>query len=415
MTAPAPTPPTASGPPRTMRGRGNGESQHGWAPVAILTPAGRDAVVTAAVLTENGFDARICTDMDDVCDVARREMTGALLVAEEALSGATRSCLLALLDEQPAWSDIPIVLLTGERELAHPLSPMLDAIVEHANVTLLERPVRVATLVTTLRSALRARARQLDVRDHLAERAAAEAALHAAREQAESASQAKSDFLAVMSHELRTPLNAIGGYAELIEIGVHGSITEAQRHAIHRIQRSQRHLLALIADLLNFSRIEAGQVDYTIGDVDIDDTLDALETLVSPQLATKGLNFSRTSLDEPIVVRADPDRLQQILVNLLSNAIKFTAAGGTLSVECIADESIVRILVRDTGVGIPPDRLEQIFAPFVQVDHRLNAPNDGVGLGLAISRDLARGMGGDLTAASTPSEGSAFTLTLPRA
>ena len=218
-----------------------------------------------------------------------------------------------------------------------------------------------------------------------------------------------------MSHELRTPLNAIGGYAELIELGVHGSVTEAQQHAIHRIQRSQRHLLALISDLLNFSKLEAGQVEYSITNVAVESALDALETLVAPQLAAKELRFSRAPLADTVKVHADADRLQQILVNLLSNAIKFTPAGGHITVDCDVLDASVRIIVRDSGIGIAPDRLEQIFAPFVQVDRRLNAPNDGVGLGLAISRDLARGMGGDLTVKSTPGDGSIFMLTLPRA
>ena len=235
-----------------------------------------------------------------------------------------------------------------------------------------------------------------------------------AREAAEAANEAKTTFLATMSHELRTPLNAISGYTELLEVGIHGPITEQQRDTLGRIQRSQRHLLSLINDVLNFAKLEAGRVEYHLEDVSIAETLDQLEPLVAPQLQAKSLSFSRSECVGSYVVRADPDKLQQILVNLLSNAIKFTAEGGAVEVQCESGGDVVRLRVRDTGIGIAEDRLEDIFAPFVQIHRRLNAPHEGTGLGLSISRDLARGMGGQLTVASTPGQGTTFTLTLQR-
>ena len=237
----------------------------------------------------------------------------------------------------------------------------------------------------------------------------------AARASAERANLAKTEFLAQMSHELRTPLNAIAGYAELLEMGIHGPLTDRQREAITRIQRSERHLLGLINDVLNFAKLEAGHVEYHLDDVRVKFAIDQLETLVGPQLAAKALSFDRRQCADGRVVRADPDKLQQILVNLLSNAIKFTSAGGAVTLLCAEQRETVSITVVDTGIGIAADRLEHIFEPFVQIDRRLNAPHEGTGLGLAISRDLARAMGGELRAASTLGAGSQFTLVLPNA
>ena len=247
------------------------------------------------------------------------------------------------------------------------------------------------------------------------ERARLYAAERAARNAAEEANRAKSQFLATMSHELRTPLNAIAGYAELLEIGVHGTLNEEQREAVARVQRSQRHLLALINDILNFARIEAGHLALEPSDVRVRDALTALEPLIAPQLGAKSLRLAIEPADDQLVVHADPEKVQQILLNLASNAIKFTAPGGRLDVRAAADGDVVRIEVSDTGVGIPADRLEHIFEPFVQLERSLTNPHEGAGLGLAISRDLARAMGGDLMVRSQVGTGSTFTLTLPRA
>ena len=235
----------------------------------------------------------------------------------------------------------------------------------------------------------------------------------AALQAAENANRVKVEFLATMSHELRTPLNAIAGYAELMELGIHGPVTEQQRGAIARIQRSQRHLLGLINDVLNFAKLEAGQVQYAIADVLVCEVVDGLEPLIAPQLQAKSLHFDRSACTEPCPVRADRDKLQQILLNLFSNAIQFTASAGTVSVRCAVAGEVVETIIEDTGIGIAPDRLEDVFAPFVQIHRRLNVPHEGTGLGLAISRDLARGMGGDLKVESAPGVGSTFTLTLP--
>ena len=235
-----------------------------------------------------------------------------------------------------------------------------------------------------------------------------------ARASAEEANRAKSAFLAAMSHELRTPLNAIGGYVELIDLGLRGAVTEQQHEDLARIQRSQQHLLGLINDVLNFVRLDTGHVRYTIESVPVGATLQRVEELVLPQIRAKGLRYERPPCDPGLSARADSEKMRQILVNLLTNATKFTDAGGQIAVACADGGDSVHIRVRDTGAGIPRERLEDIFEPFVQLSRQLNQPTEGVGLGLAISRDLARRMGGDVMVESEVGAGSTFTLTLAK-
>ena len=235
------------------------------------------------------------------------------------------------------------------------------------------------------------------------------------RQIADDANQAKSKFLAVMSHELRTPLNAIAGYVQLIEMGVHGPVTEDQLVALDRIHRSQLHLLRLINDVLNLARIEAGRVDYKIRSIALADVVATVMPMVEPQLAAKGVT-SLALLDGAGLVRADREKLEQIVLNLLTNAAKFTQRGGTVTVRVRKDCGIpdrTCLDVEDTGIGIPEELQADIFEPFVQVD--TDNRKEGSGLGLAISRDLARGMGADLIVKSVPNKGSVFTVILPAA
>jgi PAS domain S-box-containing protein len=234
-----------------------------------------------------------------------------------------------------------------------------------------------------------------------------------ARAEAQAANRAKSEFLAVMSHELRTPLNAIGGYAELMELGIRGPVTEQQLEDLGRIQRSQRHLLGLVNEVLNYAKLESGNVRYALADVPVPDALADAAALVVPQARAKGLTLTIGECPPDLAVRADSEKLRQVLVNVLGNAVKFTDTRGHVTVTCADRAPWVALQVRDTGIGIPADKLGAIFEPFVQVRADLTRTADGTGLGLAISRDLARGMGGDLTAESTPGVGSTFTLTLP--
>jgi PAS domain S-box-containing protein len=246
------------------------------------------------------------------------------------------------------------------------------------------------------------------------ERAMLYDAEQAARLRADEANRGKSEFLAAMSHELRTPLNAIAGYADLIAMGLRGPVTAQQHEDLARIKRSQQHLLHLINDILNFSRVEAGQATYEYGPIVICEVLEAVGQMIAPLAAAKGLQFSVSKCSSDVVVWADKSKVEQILLNLLSNAVKFTPAG-SVTLGCGEESSeCVTIEVRDSGVGIPSDQVHRIFEPFVQIGRSLINSGEGTGLGLAISRDLARAMGGEIAVESAADGGSLFSLSLPR-
>ena len=234
------------------------------------------------------------------------------------------------------------------------------------------------------------------------------------RSRAESATKAKSAFLGMMSHELRTPLNAIGGYVDLIDLELRGPVTVAQHADLARIRSSQRYLLGLINDLLNLTKVGSEHVAYNLADINAAEVLAACISMLEPLFAQKQLHFDGVFGDVSIVARGDREKVMQILVNLLSNAIKFTAAKGHLRIDAAETSDVVTVTVSDTGMGIAEDKLDSIFEPFVQMNGGLTGRDGGVGLGLSISRDLARAMGGNLTAASVLGEGSSFALTLPR-
>jgi signal transduction histidine kinase len=234
-----------------------------------------------------------------------------------------------------------------------------------------------------------------------------------ARLAAEEANRAKMEFLAVMSHELRTPLNAIGGYTQLLELGIHGPITPAQRDALARIRNSEMHLLGLIEDVLNFAKIEAGRVTFDMKEVEAGALVEGVHALVEPQMREKGLRYEHGPAPAARLT-TDVEKARQILLNLLSNAVKFTPSGGRIRIGYEVRPDWVDICVSDTGIGIARDKIDAVFEPFVQV-RSYSSGQGGTGLGLAISRDLAHALGGELSVRSTPGKGSTFTLSLPAA
>ena len=243
--------------------------------------------------------------------------------------------------------------------------------------------------------------------------AAAARALRDALVIAESASRAKSDFLAVMSHELRTPLNAIIGYASLLADGVTGVVPDGQRAQLLRIKGSAAHLVGLIEQILTLSRIEAGREEVRAEAVAVASMLDDAGAMAAPLAAMKGLTFRVHPVDDALMIETDAGRVRQILVNLVSNALKFTERG-EVELRAWADGHSVRFTVRDTGIGIAPEHLDRIFEEFWQVEQSTTRRVGGVGLGLSVSRRLATLLGGEIAVESRVGEGSTFTLRLPR-
>jgi signal transduction histidine kinase len=246
----------------------------------------------------------------------------------------------------------------------------------------------------------------------VSERERYEEELRSARDIATAANRAKAQFLAVMSHELRTPLNAIAGYADILSLGVPGPLTQKQDDAVARIRSNQQHLLSLIDDVLSFAKIEAGTTSINSRPVLICEALDSLEPLMRPDLVRHELTFIWNGCDPALSVLADPVKLRQILLNVLGNAIKFTPSQGRIELSVLRNTNRVLIRVADTGIGIAADMIDRVFEPFFQVQAGTTREYSGVGLGLAIARDFAKAMGGDIEMESTPGKGSVVTIEL---
>ncbi|WP_437933259.1 ATP-binding protein [Sorangium sp. So ce341] len=381
--------------------------------VLVLAPVGRDTPLLCQVLGRAGIEAAPCGHVDELAS-GLLDGAGAALLTEEALSPMAVSALRAALAAQPSWSDLPVLLLAGAEPLALRSAQAVAALRSAGNLTVLERPVRELTLVTAVQAALRARRRQLEVRDLVERERAARQAAETARQQAEDASRVKDEFLANVSHELRTPLNAILLWTQQL------TRTPADAQEVARgllaIERSARAQSRLVEDLLDLARMASGKLRLSLQDVDLTQIAEAAVEVVRPAAEARRIQLDAALAAGLGRARVDPERIQQVLWNLLSNAVKFTPPGGQVRLSMRRDGGEVRIEVADTGRGIRPELLPHVFERFRQGDAATQRRHGGLGLGLAICRQLVELHGGTLSADS-PGEGrgAVFTAALPLA
>jgi signal transduction histidine kinase/ActR/RegA family two-component response regulator len=400
--------------------------------ILILAPTGRDAALTARFLDSGGLPWQICGDIEELCQKLF-DGAGLVFLTGEALTPEATLCLTEALAEQPAWSDIPVVLLTsgggGEPVNAEAIAGLSEA----GNVTLIERPVRVATLLSALKSALRARRRQYEVRDYLVKEEVTKEALRRSEEQlrvaleererllvrerearaeAEESSRLKDEFLATVSHELRTPLTAVLGWTHLLRDGRLDENGAAR--ALETIERNAHAQQQLIEDLLDVSRVITGKLRLDVRRVAPASFIEAAIEAVLPAAEAKGIVLEKSLPPDAAVISGDPARLQQVVWNLLSNAIKFTPKGGRVRVRLESAGAHVEIFVSDTGDGIKPEFLPFVFDRFRQEDGTTSRRYGGLGLGLSIVRHLVELHGGTVRAESAGErQGATFAVRLP--
>jgi signal transduction histidine kinase/ActR/RegA family two-component response regulator len=364
--------------------------------VVVLAPAARDGPLTATLLEDAGFECAVAPDVERFCALLEAG-AGVALVAEEALTREGAACVAALLEAQEPWSDLPVIVFTAEPGARALRRPVLEVLAPSGNVTLLDRPVRVITLVSAVRAALRARRRQHAAREVLEELAAAV--------------RGRDQFLALLGHELRNPLAAVVTAAELLE---RPGADTARARAI--IARQSRKLSRLVDDLLEVSRVVSGKIGLRRAPLDLREVVargvEPLEELAD----RAGVHIEPQLPREPVVVEGDAVRLDQVVGNLLSNAVKYTPRGGAVAVRVERAGTSAVLRVRDTGIGIGADMLERIFDPFSQVEASVSRSEGGLGLGLSLVRGLVALHGGDVRARSDgPGHGSEFVVALPLA
>jgi signal transduction histidine kinase/ActR/RegA family two-component response regulator len=370
--------------------------------VLVFAPVGRDAELTHEFLNRASIPNLVCDSMAQLCDVFESGGAGALLLTEEALDDPAFLHLTALLDRQPSWSDVPVLLFAGGSGADMTLRT-IRSIESLRNVTLFERPIRLAAALTAIRAALRGRARQYEVRDLLAQ-------LQDARADAEAANRLKDEFLATLSHELRTPLNAILGWTSML---TRGQIEPSRMPRVFEsLDRNAQSQAQLIADVLDVSRIITGKLQLQLATVDMCDLVAQATDSVRAAAVAKEIQLS---IDESphCVVRGDAGRLQQVVWNLLSNAIKFTPARGSIRISVTRDERDVSVSVADTGAGVPPAFLPHVFDRFRQGDQTSTRVHGGLGLGLSIVKHLVELHGGTVSATSGGhGQGACFSVRL---
>jgi signal transduction histidine kinase/ActR/RegA family two-component response regulator len=360
--------------------------------VLIVAPIGRDAELMCTHLEGAGLECEAFVSVDAACATLAGG-AGALLLTEEALHPDVTPRLAQELDNQPPWSDVPIIILAGE-PLDRP-SRTLGDLGRRINVTLIDRPVRIKSLISATQSALRARERQYQIRDLM--------------ETLEDRVHERDRFLAILGHELRNPLGAI-----LLAAQMKDDDGKLDGDHAELIERQSRHLTRIVNDLLDLSRLVSGKIVLKRQIIDLADALRQSMETVGAAAARHKVTIEVKPATTPLPVDVDPVRMDQIITNVLTNAIKYTPAGGEIVVtlERHGDQAVVR--VTDDGVGIAPDRIGTIFELFAQAENAIGRAQGGMGIGLALVRNLLHLHDGSITAKSDGiGKGSEFAVQFP--
>ncbi len=363
--------------------------------ILVLTPTGRDALLTCDLLTRAGFATKVCVDLAELCHEAAQG-AAALMVAEEVLRPSARTGLVAMLELQPSWSDLPVLIFTGEGASLQGRAPALDLLGPRANVTLLDRPLRPVTMLSAARAAVRARRRQYEAREEI--------------ERQELAVRQRDEFLAMLGHELRNPLGTI---LLAVEILGRGDPADApKQHDI--IRRHGQHLARLVDDLLDVARVTSGKISLQRKEVDLHDLVSGCIVAIEPAARAQGLQIGLRGDTEPLVVDGDTVRLEQVVSNLLANAVKYTPPGGHVDVWLGQEGGEASIRVHDDGVGLDEETLAHAFDLFSQSERTLDRSQGGLGIGLTLVRSLVGLHGGTVNAHSDGrGSGSEFVVRLP--
>ncbi|QLY26424.1 response regulator [Bdellovibrio sp. KM01] len=383
--------------------------------ILILASTARDSESTHKILTEANLCPCICRDFDDLLEKIN-EGAGALLLAKEVLIPQNQERIKSSLSIQPSWSDLPIIILASAGDLTQGKKETLEVLKSLRNATVLERPIRVATLVNVLESSIANRRRQYEVRDLVRLLVVARQEAETAKAESDQANKAKSEFLANMSHEIRTPLGIIIGFSSLAE-DENASAEERQTY-LNTIQRNGNLLLDLVNDILDLAKVEAGHMAIEEVDTSITDILNDIVLGLKPKAAEKNIQLITKIPDNfPANLKTDPTRVRQIFLNVIGNAVKFTKYGSVtaeLSFKITNSNHIeVNLLVTDTGLGITDEQRLKLFKPFTQADGSTTREYGGTGLGLVLSRNLANALGGSLELVeSQQNVGSTFKITV---
>jgi two-component system, sensor histidine kinase len=377
--------------------------------ILIVAPIGRDAALLSSALRGASLSPAVCAEVAALVAELDRG-AGAIILTEEVLDRRALAQVGGALAAQPAWSDLSVVVLTSADRVTEPSALTMKGLEALGNVTLLERPVRVMTLVSTAQSALRARRRQYEVRDHLHERERIARELRERAEHTDAANRAKDEFLAMLGHELRNPIASI-----VTAIGVldHlGGDDMRMQRAREVIVRQAGHLGRLVDDLLDVSRVTTGRIVLNRRPIELGASV---ARSVSTLLASRGRKRHDVSVSvEPLWVDGDETRLEQVVTNLVGNALKYTPEDGVIRVRVTADGSDAVLRVEDSGIGLPPALLPRVFDLFVQGDRGVERATGGLGIGLTLVRRLVELHGGNVQAASEGVDrGSVFTVRLP--